>query len=201
MAASILKLTFDRQARALVSYNGSVVKLPPLGQSDTITLQIQVVDPTGNFSQPYALVDMAGSGLNVSVGSTPSGNSVTDPPAFQDTFTWDANSKTFTGDLELNTSGIDTLIGAAAAVSVYFEVNVTGTGRFKLFQGQTTILAGVAKPTSTVPAPSKVYLDKSEVLALLSQKLDRLMKSPSGTWTRELGISDDGTPTDSTGPA
>ncbi len=202
MAGSILKLIVNRQNRNLPGINGSVAQIPDLFQSNTISLIVQVVDPTGNFSIPYSTVDLAGFGLRASVGGPPTGTSGGPTPlALQDTFTWDAVNKWFTADLALNTNAIDTYIGAAAFINAFFELNLTIAGsRITILQQQFVLRAVVDELTSNVPAPTDQYLTKSETLALLASKLDKIMKSPSGTWARELGIADDGTPTDSIGP-
>ncbi len=202
MAGSILKLIVNRQNRNLPGINGSVTQIPDLFQSNTISLIVQVVDPTGVFNNPYSIVDLAGFGLRASVGKTPTGTSGGPAPlALQDTFTWDAVNKWFTADLALNTGDIDAYIGAAAFINAFFELNLTIAGsRITILQQQFVLRAVVDELTSNVPAPTDQYLTKSETLALLASKLDKIMKSPSGTWARELGIADDGTPTDSIGP-
>jgi hypothetical protein len=198
MAGSILKLTVDRQGRTLVSFNGSVATMPDCFQSNTLSLQIQVVDPTGDFTTPYSVVDLAGFGLRASVGQTPTGSAGGPTPlALQDTFAWDDVNKWFTADLALNNGAIDGFIAAAASAQAYFELNLTSAGnRITLLQRTFTLRAVVDELTSNVPAPTDVYLTKAEILALLSAKLDKLMKSSGKIYGRELGVADDGTPTD-----
>lgn len=202
MAGSVLKLIVDRQNRKLVSFNGTVAQIPDLFQSNTISLQVQVVDPTADFRNPYSTVDLNGYGLRASVGEPPTGASGGPTPlALQDTFTWDAVNKWFTADLALNTTAVNTYIGSAPLATAYFELNLTLAGaRTTLLQQPFTLRAVVDELASTVPTPTDIYLPKSEILALLAAKLDKVMLSPSGTWARELGISDDGTATDSIGP-
>lgn len=203
MASSILKLIVDRQNRTLVSQNGSVSTIPDCFQGNTLSLQVQVVDPTGNFSNPYSVVDLNGFGLRASVGGPPTGTAGGPSPlALQDTFVWDPapNRLWFYADLALNTGAIDAYIGAAPFASAFFELNLTSGDRSTILQKPFVLRAVVDEGTSTVPTPTDVYLTKAETLALLAAKLDRVMKSPSGTWARELGIADDGTPTDSIGP-
>lgn len=198
MAGSILKLTADRQGRKLASRNGSVATMPDCFQSNTLSLQVQVVDPTGDFTNPYSVVDLAGFGLRASVGQTPTGSAGGPAPlALQDTFVWDAVNKWFTADLALNTTAIDNFIGSAPSIQAYFELNLTSSGnRITILQTPFTLRAVVDELTSNVPAPTDVYLTKAEILALLSAKLDKVIKSQGSIYGRELGVADDGTPTD-----
>lgn len=200
---SVLKLTIDRQNRKLVSYNGTVSQIPDLFQSNTVTLQVQVVDPAPTTLQNPTLVNMNGFGLRASVGPKPTGAS--GGPALlalQDTFTYDNINLWWIGDLTLNTVAVNNYIGAADFATAWFELNLTIAGnRDTLLQQQFVIRANVDEGIALIPDPAEVFLTKAETLALLAAKLDKVMKSPSGTWARELGIADDGTPTDSIGPA
>lgn len=198
MAGSVLKLVVDRQNRKLISYNGTVSQIPDLFQSNLVSLQVQIVDPPITSLQNPSIVDMAGYGLRASVGATPTGSSGGPTPlALQDTFTWDAVNKWFTGDLALNTTDINTYIGALNVKAAYFELNLTNAGdRNTVLQQAFNLRAVVDEGTSTAPATTDVYLTKSDILALLAAKLDKVMKSPDGTWARELGIDNNGVPFD-----
>src|SRR5690349_15376614 len=126
--ASTLRLVIDRQNKTLVDYQGSIKTLPVLYQSNSPTLQISFVDPTGNvFSgSPYSLVDMSSYGLRVSIGQTPTGTAGGPTPlTLQDTFTWNSTGNYFTADLSLAVAAIESYIGSAASRSAYFEVNLT----------------------------------------------------------------------------
>lgn len=205
MAARNLTLVVDLQNQVLVSLNGSVTQMPDLFQSNTVSLRVQGVNPTGILFAPgnpngaYTVVDLAGFGLRASVGQQPTGSSGGPSPlALQDTFNWDATNKWFYADLALNTTDVDNYIGSLPLKQAWFELNLTNAGnRTTILQVNFNIKAVVDELTSTVPTPTNQYLTKAEILALLASKLDRLIKSPSGTYGRELGVADDGTPTDS----
>lgn len=196
----LLKLTIDRQNKALVSLNGSAQRIPGLFQENTVTLQITIVDPTGQPTSPYTVIDMSGAGLRVSIGQTPTGTQGGPPLlALQDTFTWNATGKYFQADLSLATSTIDNFIGAAASASAFFEVNVTSAGnRDTILQVGFTLLAVCDELASTVPAPVDQYLTKAECLALFAKLVNDLgarivLKSANGVYGRELGVNNDGT--------
>lgn len=199
MAASILKLTVDRQNKILVGYLGTVTAMPACFQSNVISLQIQIVDPTGNFNSPYSLVDLAGFGLRASVGMTPTGSAGGPAPlALQDTFTWDAANKWFTADLALNTTSINTFIGALPSIGAYFELNLTFAGnRITILQTTFTLKAVVDELSSTVPATGDVYLTFAESIAYFFPIVGKpgqtlTFVSPDGTKKREIGVNNDG---------
>jgi len=199
MAGSTLKLIVDRQGRKLTSINGSVATMPDCFQSNTLSLIIQVVDPTGNFTTPYSTVDLAGFGLRASVGATPTGTAGGPAPlALQDTFVWDAVNKWFTADLALNVAAIDTFIGALASIIAYFELNLTSAGnRITILQTTFTLRAVVDELTSNVPAPGNVYLTQAEQIAYFFPIVGKpgmtlTFVSADGTKKREIGVNNDG---------
>jgi hypothetical protein len=195
MAGSTLKLIVDRQNKRLV---GAVAQIPALFQSNTVGLIVQVVDPAPTTLQAPTIVDLNGKGLRASVGSQPTGSSGGPTPlALQDTFTWDATNNWFYADLALNTTDVNNHIGTLASRQAWFELNIVDGGdRTTILQNTFPLTAVVDELTSLVPTPTDVYLPKSEILALLAAKLDKVMRSPSGTWARELGIDDTGVKTD-----
>lgn len=200
MAGSNLTLVIDRQNRKLVSYLGSPAQMPDLFQNNVISLAVQVVDPPAVSLTTYSLVDLAGVSLRVEVSDTPVGNASATLLALQDTFTWDPVGKKFTADLGLNTAAVDSFIGALSLRTAYFEVNLAVGNRTTILQTTFNLKAIADKTNSTVPAPSNIYPTLAEVLALLTAKQDRIIKSPSLTYGRELGVTDTGDPTESIGP-
>jgi hypothetical protein len=210
-AASVLKLTIDRQNLQLVAGGGAVqagvLSIPGLFQSNTLTLRIQIVDPTGDFTAPYSIVDLNGIGLRASVGDTPTGAAGGPAPlALQDTFVWDAVNKWFSADIALNTAAIDAFLGSAAAKTAYFEINLTGgANRTTILQATFTLKAVVDELGSTVPAPTDQYLTKAESVALFAKRVNDpgvriVLVSPSGTYGRELGVDDAGNAIDNVFP-
>ena len=142
---SLIKLAIDRQSRRLVTYNGSASSLPDLFQGNNQSFQIQFVDPATSGLGTYTPVDMAGTGLRVSIGATPTGTAGSPTPlAIQNTWTWNsgANQKYFTGSIALNVAAIDSFIGTAAQATAYFEINSTSGGdRITELQTQCTLKA------------------------------------------------------------
>ncbi len=196
---SILNLVIDRQNKTLVSYQGSLSSLPALFQSNSPTLRVYFVDPSGNLASPFTLVDLSAYGLRVSIGATPTGTSGGPTPlTLQDTFSWNAAGKYFTADLNLAVVAIDTFIGTAASNSAFFEVNLTLAGnRDTILQIPCTLKAVVDELTSTSPTPTDQYMTKAESVATFQKKVGDLgqrlvLRSPSGVYGVELGCDDDG---------
>jgi hypothetical protein len=199
MAGSILKLTIDRQARKITSFRGTVGAMPDCFQSNTLSLQVQVVDPPTDILAQPSIVDLAGFGLRASVGATPTGTAGGPAPlALQDTFVWDAVNKWFTADLALNTGAIDAFIGALASIPAYFELNITSSGnRITILQTTFNLRAVVDELTSNVPTPGNVYLTLAESIAYFFPIVGKpgmtlTFVSPDGTKKREIGVNNDG---------
>jgi len=199
MSSSILKLTVDRQNKTLVSFSGSVGSIPDCFQSNILSLQIQIVDPTGSFNPAYSIVDMNGFGLRASVGGAPTGTSGGPTPlALQDTFAWDSTNKWFTADLALNTTAIDNFIGALQLATAYFELNLTASGnRLTILQKPFALRAVVDELTSTAPSPTDQYLTRAEIISQFmplkgANGQTFILVSPNGSISAELGIDNNG---------
>lgn len=185
---------------------GFATSLPAQFQSNTVDIEVQVVDPGGITASP-TVCDMSAYGMRVSVGDTPTGSSGGPVPLALSTLTWNAASvptspSRFVGSLALNTAAIDTYLGALPSKTAYFEVNLTIAGtRITIFQGSFEIKAVVDEGTSTVPTPTDTYLTKNESLATLVRKVGLpgeliVLTSPDGVYGRELGVSNSGAPID-----
>lgn len=191
-----LRLTVSLASRKLVAYLGTPTAIGDLFQADLLSLEIQFVDETGNFNAPYSVVNMNGLSLRVSVGSTPTGTAGGPPPlALQTSFTWDNTRKLFTGDLALNTSGIDGLIGAQPQATAYFEIKLaSGTDRLTLLQSTFTVRAVVDEGSSTVPTPTDQYPTKNEADArylLQSANTALYLTNPTTGKTMIVYLGDD----------
>ncbi len=197
-----VKLAVNRQDGSLVSFNGSLTRIPDLFQNNVRDLQIQFVDPTGGINTQYVAVDVAAYGLRTAIGATPTGTAGGPAPlTFQDTFVWDSVNKWFTGSLALNVAAINSFIGTAAAATAYFEITLTGTDWQTILQQTFTLRAVVDDTGATAPAPADSYFTKNEAEARYQKKIgdagQRLvLVSANGLYGRELGVNDDGTALD-----
>lgn len=197
-----MRVAIDRNARALVAFQGSVTQIPDLFQSNSVDFQVYVVEETGNVAPRYQLADMSNYGLRISIGTTPTGTSGGPTPvALQDTFTLNAAGY-FEGTLAMNTAAVDALIGSSVSVGAYIEFNLTYLGtRITIYQNTCTLKAVVDELTSTSPAATDVYLTKAESLNTFCLKVGELgfrlvLRSANGTYGRELGVDNDGSPID-----
>ncbi len=201
---SEIRLAINRQSQSLVDYLNCVTQIPALFQSNVQAFRIYVVDPNpANILGGYVLVDMGTSGIRMAVGDTPTGTSGGPTPlTFQNTFTWNAAGKYFTGSLNLNVAAVATFIGSAASKSAYFEINETASAdRITLFQSGVTLKAVVDEMTASVPDPSEHYLTQTESQAAFVKFINEpgatiVLKSPNGVWGREIGVNDDGSAMD-----
>lgn len=195
---STLKLTIDRQKRALVSFNGTPGQMPDCFQSNTLSLQIQVVDsPTAALALP-TVADLAGFGLRASVGMQPTGTAGGPTPlALQDTFTWDPVNKWFTGSLALNVAAINTFIGALSSIPAYFELNLTSPTPDTILQTLFNLRAVVDEGTTTVPPTTDIYLTQAAIIATFAPRVGKpgqtqIFVSPTTGKKLEIGCNDDG---------
>jgi hypothetical protein len=199
-----LKLTVDRQNRKLVAYQGTPTSLPDLFQSNTISLQIQVVDPSSSSTFPqvssaqYTVVDGSAFGMRAAVGDAPEGISGPTPIALQDTMLWDATTQSFKGDLALNTTGVDDFLGTSASKPAYFELNLTITGtRITILQNTFNLKAVVDELGTNVPTPTAQYLTAAEIVSQFMPLKGAagqtfILVSPDGATSYELGVDNFG---------
>lgn len=203
MDSSQVNLTIDIQNNRLVSVAGTPTALNGFFQDNTKSLRIQCVNPSQTSSSPqvtaqsFTTLDMSGFGMRVAVGDTPAG--ITGPtPLALVTLTYDNVSQSFIGQLPLNTTGIDTFLGAAAAKTAYFEVNLTINGtRITVLQATFTLFAVVDELTGTVPTPTDKYLTALETVAQFVPRKGAagqtfVLVSPDGTKSLEIGVDNNG---------
>jgi hypothetical protein len=162
-------------------------------------LEIVVVDPNpvANINQQYLAADMAGAGLRLWIGPSPTGTPGGPVQwASQDTFTWDAVNKKFTGSIRFDVATVDAAIGVSTFAQGTIEFTITGAARQTLYQGSTQINAVGDESTTSPPGPVDQYLTKAECLALFAKYINDAGKtiqfvSQDGTATRELGVGND----------
>jgi len=103
------------------------VNLPKLFREDTIRLVVQLLEPTGKFTAPVQIVDVSDIDIAVGIGLTGA-----DPDCLLETWTKDTTANTFTGDLVLNTTELNTAFTSATADSItrIFEIEVERSTKF-----------------------------------------------------------------------
>src|SRR5207302_2044210 len=155
-----------------------------------------------SLTEPFTVVDMAGSGLRAWIGPTPVGGAETpDQLALNAALTWSAANKWFTGDLSLANTDVDAYLLSLGSKAATLELTETATNRVTLLQVPVTLTSAGDEGSSTSPAPADSYYTKAEVLALLAKLINDpgvriVLKSANGVYGRELGVNDDGSPMD-----
>ena len=94
-----LKLFVDIFNRKLVTSATSdfPVQLPSIFREDHIELEIMLLEPTGNLTNPLSTVDISALSIQVAIGDPDSS-----PEALQTTFTKDTATNKFSGTLNTN---------------------------------------------------------------------------------------------------
>ena len=121
-----LKLFVDIFNRKLVTSATSdfPVQLPNIFREDHIDLEIMLLEPTGNLTNPLSTVDISSLSIQVAIGVPDSS-----PEALQTTFTKDTSTNKFSGDLNINTTEMVAAFNAASGntLSRFLEIEVEGT--------------------------------------------------------------------------
>lgn len=118
----------------------------------------------------------------------------------------DGKSGYFYGDLDLNTSAMNTAIGTAETYSTFIEFQLSRNGGTwtPVFQTTLSITATVLDPTGavSVPTPAPTYLTADQCFAVFALWNNTLrpsnagrtiiLTSPDGTKSREIGVGNDG---------
>lgn len=182
----LLKLSIDRQNRVLAEFNGTSSILPALFAINSQAVQVQVVDPAGDLTAPYAAVDMTGYGLRVIIGTDPGDGSA---PAilagtYEAGFTWDSTNLWFSGVLGINTAEMAQALGDSGSMSAVLEVNLTNGGNYETILQQSVVIEkNIDAQLSTAPSPSDTYLTTAQTIALFKTGTG----SPEGVVTASPG--------------
>lgn len=168
---------------------------------DTVPFEIVLVEPQTEFTgqNQFAIVDITDISLTARINDT-----VDDATPLVEQGTWTKNTAagTFSGNLVLNTAGMNSYVGSTDKTP-YFEVEVLDVAgaRVKVLTEVCNVIVGVGQPTTTAPDPLKEYYTKDEQYGLFLPRRSGpgetwTSLSPDGTHERVLGMRDDGTPQD-----
>ena len=121
-----LKLFVDIFNRKLVTSATSdfPVQLPSIFREDHIELEIMLLEPTGNLTNPLSTVDISSLAIQVAIGEPDSS-----PEALQTTFSKDTATNKFSGTLNTNTTEMVAAFNAATGNTIarFLEIEVEGT--------------------------------------------------------------------------
>jgi hypothetical protein len=168
-------------------------------QGTEISLRVYLLQPTGNsINLPYSTVVIDSSALRIGIDSAPIGTTTGTPAAFQNSFTVNTSISAFEGTIDLNTSGIDTLIGSNSTVDVVFSMDVDqGTGVEQLVEESITVKAQLMAPGATGTVPNDNAIGENVALGTFVKKVgddgERIMlKDSTGTYGVFISVGSDG---------
>ena len=181
--------------------NGGEFVLPPFYKYESAALRIRILEPDPTvFPEGFSIVSVAPLTLTVSINDTLDDAT---PLAQQASWASDTTLNKFEGTLDLNTVAMCAYVGSASSVQAFFQIDVTQAGGapMPIYQKQITILNSVTQPTTTSPDVTKTYrtADESDGLYLGTIGAPgkwRTELSPSGNYSRTLGVDDGGAPID-----
>lgn len=163
---SLLQIIFDVVNGKLVrsSTSPDLYSIRDLYQEDAYTIDLIAVRPTGKTVPYYEIISLSGYAPNVYVG--PAGA----PAATATGWTTSADGKTVTGVLDMNTSGITTLL-TANSVTTIFEVKLSsGASNTSRVQQNVTVRKSVGVVGSPSAPPGQLALGSTDADRLYLRK-------------------------------
>jgi len=126
------------------------------------------------------------------------------PLAQQQTWAADSTLNFFEGVLDLNTSALNSFVGATVTgVDAYFQIQIGQTGgqQTTVYQRKILILNSVTQPTTTAPDVLNTYYTAQQSDGLFLKSIGTngqfiTILSPSGNYARTYGVDDGGAPID-----
>jgi hypothetical protein len=178
--------------------------MPPLVQYGSYALKVYPVYPTKIFPPSFAKVNISGMTLTAGIGVRAGNESLY---AYQGTFALNTTEYYFYGNLDCNTSEMNTAIGTSDSISTYFELRLTESGVARVtYQTAIKVYGAVDHVTAggTLPTAAANYLTREECLAMFVKFVGDsgdagktiALISPDGTKQRIIGVNDDGSAKD-----
>lgn len=202
MAESARRLFVNLETKKLVFSDripGEVI-LADFHKYETAAFEVVLLRRNPNaLTGALERVNISNVSLKISIHSSYDTSS---PAAMQDTWSKDLINNVFSAEFSLNTAGINSLIGANATATGYFEIEITeNTSRQKIYVQAITLRNAVAQPSTTAPTPITEYMTRAEadskyVKFLGSAGETVTLTSSSGTFQRIIGVTDGGEPID-----
>jgi hypothetical protein len=153
--------------------NPALRAVPRLTQGDTVSLRIYLLERTTThpLGTPYTVASVSALSLKVALGPK---NGTAGSALYTQQFTWAKapDNTYFFADLPLNTTAINTLIGAAESASAWFEIEYTQGGfPTTVLQKEVTINAEVIETGSIVVPSGQTAMTAEEAHALFLTRL------------------------------
>lgn len=181
--------------------NGGNIVLPAFNKYEVIPFEIVIVEPDlGAVGLPkWSRVDISALSLAVALNDTYDDAT---PLAYQNTFSKNETTNTFSGSLSLNTSALNSWLGASDSKTAYFEIELTeGSNVTKIYQAIVTVKNSVSQVGAVVPSPVDEYYTKPQADSRYLRHanaagVQMVITSPGNVYQRVLGIDDGGNAVD-----
>jgi hypothetical protein len=199
---------------------GNPPVLTSLHQGSRLPLRIFPVKPTGLISSgsTYTAISVSDfSAIKIAVGPragtgspyAQAGAGTSYAFTAQTSADADGLSNYFYGELNLNTTELNSAVGTAESIQAYLEVHLAIAGAYRVVYQVPVIIAASVIPVSgsvSLPTAASEYLTRDEIFALFvawdssavtaNRGRNIILLSPDGASTRELGVDDAKTPVD-----
>lgn len=172
MSFNPIIFNIDQQGQKLVAYGGSVSSWPQLFQGDVRDIQIGVLQPSGNQTNPYTVPNLNGYTMYVTMTAIPNGAGNQKIYVGPVALTWNASAVVngavtgaFTGTLNFTGSNLATDMAAVSSLVVTVEINISLGGTPQgLYQNTITIYAPANANGVVVPQPPTNYMTATQTL-------------------------------------
>lgn len=208
MATATRKLFVNLATKTLQisDKNGSPFTLPNFNKYEVLPFEVVLVEPALEAVglPSFSRVDISNLSLSLSLNDTYDDAA---PLAYQNTFSKDETTNTFSGTLSLATSPLNSWLSTTVEKDAYFEVEIQeGSNVIKAYLAVVKVKQSVAQVGATVPSPVDEYYTKAQANAQFLQPISpagvqHTITSPSGTYVRIIGVTDDGVAVDQILPA
>ena len=199
MATATRKLFVNLATKTLQisDRNGSPFTLPKFNKYEVVPFEVVIVEPDlDSVGLPaFSRVDISNLSLSLSINDTYDDAA---PLAYQNTFTKDETTNTFSGELSLSTAALNSWLSTTEEKQAYFEIEIQeGSNVIKAYLTTVWVKQSVAQVGAVVPSPVDEYYTKAQadqqfLKPIGSAGVQVTITSPGGTYQRIFGVDDGG---------
>jgi len=194
---------FNRRLPLTLTNQAAFTGLANAYQYGKIKFRIYPVRPNGNVTGTlYSVLDLDNLTLKMGIGAKAGGEDLlayTAPGSWSKVYDSGASGPGyFSGELDLNTTEMNTAIGSASSVSSFFEIQLGDSSDYRTaYSAAITVNATVmtSGAAASLPTAAAEYYTKEEVAGLFAKLYGSetiTLQSPDGTRFRTLGVDNDG---------
>ncbi len=199
MAATLFRtfyINWLEKRLQLSNTNGGELLFPTLNKYESVPFKFIIVQPDPDYLS-YSVVPIDNLALTVAINDAYDDST---PLVSQGSWTKDLTDNSFSGELDLNTAGMNTYLGTAGAImNPYMSIVLSeGTARSVIWQNTIQIKGSVIPPTYTSPDPLLRYLTADEMDAQFVKFINApgrqlTLTSPGNLKQEVFGVTDGGT--------